>query len=107
MPYMLDLFLFLGREPKDKIPEEGAYVESDVYYGKFVQRTIDEENEVVKNLLQTYVDLASLYNVTENAYKLYHKTRPKPSPESVKRAKDLPVMNIHPFLCKYHLFLLY
>jgi len=42
-----------------------------------------------------------MYKVTQNAYKLYYKTRTLPAPESVKRAKQLINDKIHPSLLKH------
>jgi hypothetical protein len=39
--------------------------------------------------------------VTLNAYKQYHRTRTAPSPESVKRAKQLPSDGLHPCLARF------
>lgn len=38
-----------------------------------------------------------------NAYKLYYRTRPPPSPESVRRAKVLPDPPVHPLLCTIYI----
>jgi hypothetical protein len=43
----------------------------------------------------------ALYKVTLNAYKQYHRTRTAPSPESVKRAKQLPLDGLHPCLARF------
>ena len=39
--------------------------------------------------------------MTLNAYKQYHRTRAAPSPESVKRAKQLPSDGLHPCLARH------
>jgi hypothetical protein len=54
---MLDLFLYLGKQPMSQVPEGKTYSDSDVYYGKFVQDLIDIESEAIKELLKLNSDL--------------------------------------------------
>lgn len=99
LPFMLDLYLFLARKPVDTVPNGVQYSDSDVYFGKIPQEPIDTEQDLIKSLHKQYLELDPLYKTTQNAYKLYYKTRSKPSNESVKRAKQLSSINVHPLLC--------
>uniref|UniRef100_A0AAZ1WYN4 Helicase C-terminal domain-containing protein n=1 Tax=Oreochromis aureus TaxID=47969 RepID=A0AAZ1WYN4_OREAU len=77
MPYVYDLHLFLGRPVQFASPE---HTEEGVF-GRVPQRILDDES---------------------NAYKQYLKSRPNPSPESIRRVKniDLSSMGVHPVLGK-------
>lgn len=57
IPYMLDLYLFLGREPLNNIPENSTYNDKDIYYGKIPQHLIDFENESIKDKLKLHPDI--------------------------------------------------
>eukprot|EP01117_Protostelium_nocturnum_P006989 TRINITY_DN2505_c0_g1_i2.p1 TRINITY_DN2505_c0_g1~~TRINITY_DN2505_c0_g1_i2.p1 ORF type:complete len:774 (+),score=265.95 TRINITY_DN2505_c0_g1_i2:62-2383(+) len=98
IPYMIDLFLYLGRELGNEVPENDSYSPGDVYYGRLPQDSLDNENDSIKEIHRIRLDLEPLKQVTLNAYKLYYKTRAKPSPESVKRTKELPPIKLHPLI---------
>eukprot|EP00002_Diphylleia_rotans_P015365 TRINITY_DN2983_c0_g1_i5.p1 TRINITY_DN2983_c0_g1~~TRINITY_DN2983_c0_g1_i5.p1 ORF type:complete len:422 (+),score=106.29 TRINITY_DN2983_c0_g1_i5:1361-2626(+) len=99
LPYMIDLHLYLGRPLLYQRPSgtEPA-IDTNVYYGEIPQFLIDLETESIKSIFRENSDMESLKKVTQNAYKLYHKTRSLPSSESVRRAKELPKNQIHPDL---------
>ncbi|VDN24984.1 unnamed protein product [Gongylonema pulchrum] len=112
VPYVSDLFLFLGRTLDFAIP-------GSVYKGKrfvkifrnydgtligaFPCDIVEEEAEFLKNMHDNSDELNELLKKAENAMKKYTKTRPQPSSESVRRAKDdikdaLLKASVHPFL---------
>ncbi|XP_067861828.1 ATP-dependent RNA helicase DDX54 [Heptranchias perlo] len=88
IPYVYDLHLFLGRPLKfahqDEI-SEGA----DGIYGGVPQSIIDDEESLLITDHEASLDLQNLKKVSENAYMQYLKSRPNPSPESVKRVRDM------------------
>jgi len=98
LAYMLDVHLFMGWQPKHAVPEGDEYNERDVHYGRLPSDALSVFSEFVLNALNSNSDLQALHRVTLNAYKQYHRTRVAPSPESVKRAKQLPQDALHPIL---------
>jgi hypothetical protein len=121
---MLDVHLFMGWKPKHVVPEGEDFHESEIYYGRVPSDTISFYSEFVLNSLNNHSDLVrpptahfvrvahsltqhssplqqALHKVTLNAYKQYHRTRTAPSPESVKRAKQLPSDRLHPCLARF------
>jgi len=98
MPYMIDIHLYLCKPVLDTVPEGSKFSESDVYYGRLPQESLDFENDVLKEMMRNNIDLQDHYKSTLNAYKLYHKTRAKPSGESVRRAKEFSNPTIHPLI---------
>lgn len=69
-------------------------------FGRVPQSILDDEESQLQTAHENSLDLQSLRHVSENAYKHYLKSRPSPSPESVKRVKntDLSLMAVHPLL---------
>lgn len=66
-------------------------------YGAIPQSTLDEGEDLLKHLLYTSPDLVDLKRISENAQKQYVRSRNQPAPESIKRAKQLPVpLPLHP-----------
>uniref|UniRef100_A0A915Q3T8 RNA helicase n=1 Tax=Setaria digitata TaxID=48799 RepID=A0A915Q3T8_9BILA len=100
VPYVIDLFLFLNR------PLKFAMVNStkdETLIGTFPDNVIDREIDFLKNVHDNSDELDELLKKSENAIKKYKKTRPQPSAESVRRAKDevkeaLLKASVHPFL---------
>uniref|UniRef100_A0A3B4A9E4 RNA helicase n=1 Tax=Periophthalmus magnuspinnatus TaxID=409849 RepID=A0A3B4A9E4_9GOBI len=97
MPYVYDLHLFLGRPVQLATPE---HAQADGVFGRVPQNILDDESAHLIISHENSLDLQNLHRVSENAYKQYLKSRPNPSPESVRRVKgiDLSSMAIHPFL---------
>uniref|UniRef100_UPI00398ED3FE ATP-dependent RNA helicase DDX54 n=1 Tax=Pristiophorus japonicus TaxID=55135 RepID=UPI00398ED3FE len=96
IPYVYDLHLFLGRPLKfvsqDENPED-----TDGTYGAVPQSIIDDEESLLIADHKASLDLQNLKRVSENAYMQYLKSRPNPSPESVKRVRemDFSTVGIH------------
>lgn len=103
LPYFIDLQLFTGRPLKLAIDyqngEEPDYT-SEIVYGNIPQDSIDLETSYIQNLIKSDISLENLKEVTQNAYKLYYKTRSKASSESYIHAKELmeKFAGIHPIL---------
>lgn len=68
--------------------------------GRVPQSILDDEDAHVITAHENCLDLQNLKRVSENAYKQYLKSRPNPSPESIKRVKnsDLSSIAVHPLL---------
>uniref|UniRef100_F7CX84 ATP-dependent RNA helicase DDX54 n=2 Tax=Xenopus tropicalis TaxID=8364 RepID=F7CX84_XENTR len=99
IPYVYDLHLFLGRPLKlatAQMMETGA--DTDGVLGRVPQSLIDDEDALLITDRERSLELQNLHNVAENAYKQYIKSRPTPSPESIKRVKDANynLLGVHP-----------
>ncbi|KAI4902954.1 hypothetical protein NFI96_020603 [Prochilodus magdalenae] len=98
VPFVYDLHLFLGR------PLELATLDlprdADGVFGRVPQSVLDDEEAHLLTAHENSLDLQNLKRVSENAYKQYLKSRPNPSPESIKRVKtsDLSSIAVHPLL---------
>lgn len=110
MPYLLDLHLFLSKPIRAAPTEEEVLQDSDgvmskidqiianggTVYGRLPQTVIDLVSDRVRELVDSSAELASLQKACTNAFRLYSKTKPLPSRESIRRAKDLPREGLHP-----------
>ncbi|KAM6155282.1 ATP-dependent RNA helicase DDX54 [Rhynchocyon petersi] len=101
VPYLLDLHLFLGRaltlaRPHEEPSTDAANV--DGVLGRVPQSVVDDEDCGLRNTLEASLELRSLGRVADNAQQQYVRSRPAPSPESIKRAKalDLAGLGLHP-----------
>ncbi|NXP05771.1 DDX54 helicase, partial [Thinocorus orbignyianus] len=105
MAYVLDLHLFLGRPlilagaqelPAACFPPGAA--DADGVLGRVPQSLVDDEESLLLTDHESSLELRSLRRVADNAHKQYLRSRPGPSPESIKRVKDLEVaqLGIHP-----------
>uniref|UniRef100_A0A158Q733 RNA helicase n=1 Tax=Elaeophora elaphi TaxID=1147741 RepID=A0A158Q733_9BILA len=118
VPYVIDLFLFLSRPLKFAtttliiiINFAITSISGTIYFpildetliGTFPDGIIDREIDFLKNVHDNSDELDELLRKSENAMQKYKKTRPQPSAESVRRAKDeireaLFKTSVHPFL---------
>lgn len=110
MPYVLDLHLFLSKPIKAAPTEEeifqdmnGAMSKIDqalangaTVYGRFPQKVIDLISDRVRETIDSSAELSSMVKTCTNAFRLYSKTKPAPSKESIRRVKDLPREGLHP-----------
>ncbi|NWZ37258.1 DDX54 helicase, partial [Brachypodius atriceps] len=66
--------------------------------GRVPQSLVDDEECLLLTDHEGSLELRSLRRVADNAHKQYLRSRPGPSPESIKRAKDLDVsqLGMHP-----------
>ncbi|XP_023674426.1 ATP-dependent RNA helicase DDX54 [Paramormyrops kingsleyae] len=97
-PYVYDLHLFLGRPVQFSLPDQPQ--DADGIFGRVPQSILDDEEAQLITAHENSQDLQSLRRVAENAYKQYLKSRPTPSPESIKRVKnaELHEVAVHPLL---------
>ncbi|NXJ80251.1 DDX54 helicase, partial [Trogon melanurus] len=104
MPYVFDLHLFLGRPlvlaSAQEMPAGKAdpVADADGVLGRVPQSLVDDEECLLLTDHEGSLELRSLRRVADNAHKQYLRSRPGPSPESIKRAKDLDMsqLGIHP-----------
>ncbi|XP_043757640.1 ATP-dependent RNA helicase DDX54 isoform X3 [Cervus elaphus] len=101
VPYLLDLHLFLGRAlTLARPPEEpSAGTEGgDGVLGRVPQGVVDDEDCGLRTSLEASLELRGLSRVADNAQQQYVRSRPAPSPESIKRAKELDLagLGLHP-----------
>lgn len=100
VPYLLDLHLFLGRTLTLACPHEepSGAVGGDGVLGRVPQSVVDDEDCSLRNTLEASLELQGLGRVADNAQQQYVRSRPAPSPESIKRAKELDLagLGLHP-----------
>lgn len=97
MPYVFDLHLFLGR-PLVLAGAQELPADADGVLGRVPQSLVDDEECLLLTDHEGSLELRSLRRVADNAHKQYLRSRPGPSPESIKRVKDLDTsqLGIHP-----------
>jgi ATP-dependent RNA helicase DDX54/DBP10 len=102
VPYMLDLYLFLGRKPMNVAQEdEDPETNTEAYYGTIPERVLELECETVRGITNEDSDIAALSKTVTNALKLYKKTRSQASKLSAARAKPVrQAARVHPALAK-------
>lgn len=110
MPYLLDLHLFLSKPVRPAPTEEEvmqdrdgvlakidqAVANGETIYGRFPQNMLDLVSDRVREIIDGCAELTSLQKTCSNAFRLYAKTKPLPSKESIRRAKGLPREGVHP-----------
>ncbi|KAJ4747593.1 ATP-dependent RNA helicase dbp10 [Rhynchospora pubera] len=110
MPYLLDLHLFLSKPLKPAPTEEevlkdinmvnstidAAIANGVTVFGRFPQPMLDLVMDRVKEIISGSAELDALQKTCSNAFRLYKKTKPMPSSESIRRSKDMPREGLHP-----------
>ncbi|XP_051168138.1 ATP-dependent RNA helicase DDX54 [Leptopilina boulardi] len=98
--YLLDLHLFLGR-PFHIVPSAGSDDAPEGAVGKMPQSMIEEQVSELITWHDNTTDLENMENVCKNAYQQYLRSRPAASTESVKRVKNLHIIEagISPEFC--------
>ncbi|KAM9055256.1 ATP-dependent RNA helicase DDX54 [Megaptera novaeangliae] len=100
VPYLLDLHLFLGRALTLARPHEepSGAAGRDGVLGRVPQGVVDDEDCGLRTSLEASLELRGLGRVADNAQQQYVRSRPAPSPESIKRAKELDLsgLGLHP-----------
>lgn len=94
MVFFCSSFCFVCR------PNLSSNADSEGVFGRVPQSILDDESSHLVAAHEKSLDLENLQRVSENAYKQYLKSRPNPSPESIRRVKntDLSNMAVHPLL---------
>ncbi|XP_048129642.1 putative DEAD-box ATP-dependent RNA helicase 29 [Rhodamnia argentea] len=110
MAYLLDLHLFLSKPIRPAPTEDEvlkdmdgvmykidqAIANGETVYGRFPQTVVDLASDRVREIIDASAELSALLKTCTNAFRLYSKTKPSPSKESIKRVKDLPREGLHP-----------
>ncbi|XP_013359039.1 PREDICTED: ATP-dependent RNA helicase DDX54 isoform X2 [Chinchilla lanigera] len=100
VPYLLDLHLFVGRGLTLAQPSKGPTGTGSVdgVLGRVPQTVVDDEDSGLRAALEASLELRGLGRVADNAQQQYVRSRPAPSPESIKRAKELDLagLGLHP-----------
>ena len=70
----------------------------DGVLGRVPQGVVDDEDCGLRTSLEASLELRGLSRVADNAQQQYVRSRPAPSPESIKRAKELDLagLGLHP-----------
>lgn len=73
-------------------------VGQDGVLGRVPQSVVDDEDGGLQTALEASLELRGLHRVADNAQQQYVRSRPAPSPESIKRAKELDLagLGLHP-----------
>jgi ATP-dependent RNA helicase DDX54/DBP10 len=119
LPYMLDLYLFLGAKPKNSIKQSeeqhasssgggGGDTDDDAsslqskpfFYGRIPHDTLTNYQESIDNAVKATDSIQLLLRPIRNATKLYMSTRPAASVASVKRARTLNNARSHPLFVR-------
>ncbi|XP_074280227.1 putative DEAD-box ATP-dependent RNA helicase 29 isoform X2 [Silene latifolia] len=110
MAYVLDLHLFLSKPIRAAPTEEEVLKDKDgvmakinqaiankeTIYGRFPQTVLDLIQDKIRQVIESSADLTALQKASVNAFRLYTKTKPVPSKESIRRVKDLSREGLHP-----------
>lgn len=110
MPFLLDLHLFLSKPIRAAPTEEEvlqdmdgvmsemdqAVANGETVYGRFPQPVIDLYSDRVREIIDSSTDLTAMQIPCTRAFRLYSKTKAKPSKESIQRVKGLHCEGLHP-----------
>jgi ATP-dependent RNA helicase DDX54/DBP10 len=94
--YMVDLHLYLGRQPSSG-GEEGSRASygvedmtpEEMHFGSMPRSVLDDGVENLRVFTKNIPELVVLQKSCNNALKLYYKTRAEPSGRSIQRGKEL------------------
>ncbi|UJR31146.1 hypothetical protein I4U23_018653 [Adineta vaga] len=99
LSYLFDVQEFIGKS----INYTKSNEDTDDYhllFGNVPQTIIDEESETIRKISETNVDLLNLFQVQQNAYQHYIRSRPASTYASVKQMKQyhnqITNMGMHP-----------
>ncbi|XGW32105.1 hypothetical protein V3C99_010353 [Haemonchus contortus] len=102
MPYLADLFLFLGK-PMRFARDDDKYEEETTLIGKTPENVVALEAEFFHSIHDNNEEMLDLRQKATNAMMRYIRTRPPPSAESARRVKEelrlkVAECSAHPFL---------
>ncbi|OBZ81260.1 ATP-dependent RNA helicase dbp10, partial [Choanephora cucurbitarum] len=102
LPYVVDLHLFLTR-PLVLGGEKDEYdYTSELVLGAMPKDALIDDKAWVEDKISKDAALEGTYRTAMNAYKLYNRTKPRASPESYTRAKEvlkkMAYNNLHPLV---------
>ncbi len=108
LPYMMDLYKYLGKEPISPDVDFGGYDVNEItpanaHFGSFPQCVLDDEVETTRQIISRSHQsvLQQLEKVALNAEKQYKRMRTDPDKRSIKASKHLNIGHIHPILRKF------
>lgn len=95
LPYLLDLYVFLGRKLSYCLNDDPGW---EGRLGRYPQAAIDAEAAGLKRDEAQYHDIALQMKSAANGEKGYRRTREKPSQESANKARDIEIAScaVHP-----------
>ncbi len=82
----------------DAAPLVAAASASESLYGTLPAVILDPLIEHAREVVEASADLDGMQRTLMNAWSMYCKTRPPPSVQSVRRARELPKEGVHPLL---------
>jgi ATP-dependent RNA helicase DDX54/DBP10 len=98
--YLFDVQEFIGKTIRYANENDNNSNDYHLLFGNVPQTIIDEELETIKKLTDINIDLINLYEVQQNAYQHYLRSRPTSTYASVKQMKQyhqqILNMAIHP-----------
>ncbi|ETN83004.1 DEAD/DEAH box helicase [Necator americanus] len=102
LPYLADLFLFLGK-PMEFAQDNDKYNEQTTLIGRAPEDIVGLEFEFFNTIHDNNEEMVDLRQKATNAMMRYIRTRPPPSAESARRVKDELRIKVsecagHPFL---------
>jgi ATP-dependent RNA helicase DDX54/DBP10 len=104
LSYLFDVQEFIGKTIKFCTTSDDDEEDYHLLFGNVPQTIIDEESETIRKLTDINVDLINLFQVQQNAYQHYIRSRPPSTYASVKQMKQyhsqISNMPIHPIFQK-------
>ncbi|CAI2350217.1 unnamed protein product [Caenorhabditis sp. 36 PRJEB53466] len=102
LPYLTDLFMFLGK-PMKFAQDGSGYKEDETLIGRVPDSIVSLETEFFNSIHDNNEEMIDLRQKASNAMQKYIRTRPPPSAESARRVKqDIRMDSVecapHPFL---------
>ncbi|CAF3672293.1 unnamed protein product [Rotaria sp. Silwood1] len=99
LSYLFDIQEFIGKTIKYAINNDNNN-DYHLIFGNVPQTIIDEESDTIKKLTEINIDLINLFQVQQNAYQHYLRSRPTSTYASIKQMKQyhnqIINMDIHP-----------
>ncbi|CAA6660380.1 unnamed protein product [Spirodela intermedia] len=96
MPYLLDLHLFLSKPIMPAPTEEELLRDRRKRFMAISTECHRSRFRQGREIVDGSAELQLLRKTCTNAFRLYSRTKPLPSRESIRRAKELPCGGLHP-----------
>ena len=92
--FLFDLYLYLGK--KVTFPSQDGTDNDNNCFGTIPQSYVDAQNERIGGFHKVNCLLPTSMKTCKNGQKHYLKSRGHPSPESINRSKNIPMLTAHP-----------